>query len=79
MGDAGIKGNVSAASEIRKATEGERIRTWRDDVIDLIREGKVTPDQVAQDLGDELATELSLAAGIHRGKSGETHQTNTTG
>ena len=77
IGGAGAKGNVSAAGEIRKATEGERIRTWRDEVIDLLRDGKVTLDDVKQDLGEDIASELTLAAGIRRSEGGETHQTNT--
>ena len=77
MGIESLKGNVSAAGEIRKATEGERIRTWRDEVIDLLRDGKITLDDVKQDLGEDIASELTLAAGIRRGESGEAHPANT--
>ena len=38
--------------------------TWRGEVIDLLRSGTITPDDVLTELGDELATELFNAAGI---------------
>lgn len=40
--------------------------TWRGEVIDLIKSGVVTPDMVKDELGDELATELFIAAGLAR-------------
>lgn len=49
-----------------------RIRTWRDDVIDLLRSGQATPEQVTAELGAELATELIVAAGVRRNEGGET-------
>lgn len=48
-----------------------RIRTWHDDVIDLLRSGKVTPAQVTEELGVALATELIAAAGVRRNEGGE--------
>jgi len=66
-----VKGNVAAAREIRSATEGERIRTWRDDVIDLLREGHVKPDDVRSELGNDLAEELIAAAGIRGSENRE--------
>lgn len=66
-----MQGDVSAAREIRAATEGERIRTWRDEVIDLLKARAVTPQEVEQEVGTELARELFIAAGIARNESGE--------
>lgn len=40
--------------------------TWRGEVIDLLRQGVVTRDEVEAELGDELATELFDAAGVGR-------------
>lgn len=72
MGVAALGGDVSAAREIRAATEGDRIRTWRDDVIDLLKAGTVTPAQVETELGAELARELFVAAGVRRDETGQT-------
>ena len=41
-----------------------RVADWRDEVIQLLREGKVTPDEVAEELGVSLAEELFKSAGI---------------
>lgn len=38
--------------------------TWRGEIIDLLKSGTVTPDMVKDELGDELATELFIAAGV---------------
>ena len=40
--------------------------TWRGEVIDLLKSGAVTRDEVTEELGDELASELFDAAGINR-------------
>lgn len=44
----------------------ELVVTWRDEVIDLLRSGAITPDVVEAELGDELARELFDAAGVSR-------------
>lgn len=66
QGQMAKNGDTTAAREIRTATEGERIRTWRDDVIDLLKAGTITPDDVLTDLGEDLASELFIAAGVRR-------------
>lgn len=40
--------------------------TWRGEIIDLLKSGTVTPDMVKDELGDELANELFIAAGVAR-------------
>jgi len=70
MALAASKDNVPAAREMRQATEGERIRTWRDDVIDLLRKGEITPDDVIAEFGSDEAQPLIVAAGIRRDESG---------
>lgn len=69
-------GDTNAAREMRAATEGDRIRTWRDDVIDLLREGKVTTDALTEELGNELAQELITASGIRRDEGGKVNTEN---
>ena len=45
-----------------------KVLNWRDDVIALLRSGKLTPEAVKAELGDELAGELIVAADVVRGK-----------
>jgi len=44
----------------------DRVRQedWRTDVIALLRDGKLTPEQVKHELGTELAQELFAAVGL---------------
>lgn len=70
LGKKARNGDVSAAREIRSATEGEKIRTWRDDVIDLLRAGAVSPEDVIAEIGNDLASELIVASGIRRNENG---------
>lgn len=48
------------------------IETWQDRVIALLREGKVTGEQVEDEFGADIATNLVIAAGLSNGASGET-------
>lgn len=48
-----------------------KLRTWRDDVIDLLKQEKVTPAQVEEEMGEDLARELFVAAGIRRDEGGQ--------
>jgi hypothetical protein len=48
-----------------------RVKDWRDEVIALLKDGRITPEDVTRELGDELATELFNAAGIPAGQSRE--------
>jgi len=45
-------------------TDRVKVENWRDEVIELIREGKVDSDDVIEELGSELAQELFESAGI---------------
>jgi len=49
-----------------KVTQPMSVETWRDKVITLLREKKVAPEDVIQEFGDDLATELFVGAGIPR-------------
>ncbi len=44
------------------------VETWQDRVIMLLREKKVTVDQVANEFGSDIATELAIAAGLPSGE-----------
>lgn len=41
-----------------------RVTDWRDEIIELLRTGKVTPDEVLEELGVSLAEELFKSAGV---------------
>ena len=45
-------------------TDRLKIETWRDEVIDLLKSGKIEPDHVIAELGKDLATELFESAGV---------------
>lgn len=64
--------NVHLGKYHRLFVEQHQVRTWRDEIIDLLRVGKITPEQVTSELGDDLATDLIITAGLRRDEGGET-------
>ena len=65
-------GNPAAAKEIRQAMEGDRIRTWQDDVIQALKEGRIKTEDIIRELGDEIAKPIIASAGIISTSGGET-------
>lgn len=60
--------------ELMERAEGKvsvPIETWQDRVIALLKEKKVTVEQVANEFGADAATTLAIAAGLQLGESGE--------
>lgn len=57
-------GNDGARREIRAATEGEKLRTWEDDLADLVREGTATVDDVRAEFGNEIAARIFVRLGV---------------
>jgi phage terminase small subunit len=49
-----------------------QVETWKDKIIGLLKDGKVTPDDVRNEVGDDLATQLFIAAGIPATTGGPT-------
>lgn len=41
-----------------------KVVTWQDEIITLLKQGNVTPEEVEEELGHDLATELFKQAGI---------------
>ncbi len=52
------------ATELGQRREVVKVEDWRDEVVALLRAGKLPPEVVRADLGDELARELFIAAGV---------------
>jgi hypothetical protein len=49
--------------------DSDRVRiTWHDEIADLLRRGEVQPDDVAEELGEELAAQIFRRAGIGSGR-----------
>lgn len=51
-------------------TDRRRDLSWRDELIDLIRDGRLTHADVERELGHDLAEELFTAAGVRPGEDG---------
>jgi hypothetical protein len=48
-----------------------KVEDWRTDIIALLKEGEITPEQVRHELGNELAQEVFAAAEIRVDSSSE--------
>lgn len=62
---------MDTASKLGRRSLGmdsDRVRiTWHDEIADLLRRGEVQPDDVAEELGAELAAQIFKRAGIGSG------------
>lgn len=65
MGLQAMKGNVGAAIEIRMATEGSRVKmeTWQAEIVALLKDGRITSEEVVKEFGLEDARTILIAAG----------------
>jgi len=45
-------------------TDRLKVEDWRSEIIELLKSGKIKPEQVEEELGDTLATELFESAGV---------------
>ncbi len=48
--------------------ERVHITDWRDEIVELLRAKRIAPEAVRAELGDDLATELFIAAGVPVGE-----------
>ena len=46
------------------AAKEVKLKTWQDEIVALLRDGKLTPELVTEELGSDLAAELFIAAGV---------------
>lgn len=51
-------------------TERRRDLSWMDEIVELIREGRITREDVERELGYELAEDVFKAAGLRGGEDG---------
>ncbi len=65
IGVKSMQGDVSAARELRAATEGEQVRllTWQTEIVELLKAGALTPADVVEELGLDDARTILIAAG----------------
>lgn len=55
--------DTSAVKELRQMTEGDKIVGWQDELITLLREGRVTPADLIAELGADIAEPIIIASG----------------
>lgn len=66
---------LKTLGKTRGYVERQEIRTWRDEVIELLKARAVTPQEVVKEVGAEIARELFVAAGIRGDEGRETYST----
>lgn len=64
-------GLINAFMDRADGKVSQPIETWQDRVIALLKDQKVTPEQVEDEFGADVATDLIIAAGLSLGASGE--------
>lgn len=59
-------GDVRSATELRTATEGSRVNlaTWQTEIIDALKNGNLSPEDLIRELGADDARAILIAAGI---------------
>lgn len=55
---------LALLSKYHDLTNRVKVDDWRSELIELLREGKVTPEQVQEELGRDLAQEFFESAGV---------------
>lgn len=55
---------LSLLAKYHDLTNRLKVVDWRDEIVELLRGGKVTPDQVRAELGNDLAEELFIRSGV---------------
>jgi hypothetical protein len=59
-----LKAAIDEAKILGLYEDRLRLVGWQDEIIALIKDGRITTDDARQELGDELATELFERAGL---------------
>lgn len=67
----GLLADIAAEMGERESKHKVTVEDWRSEVVQLLLAGKITQEDVIDDFGNDLATELFVAAGIPLGEAGE--------
>ena len=60
----GLLTDIAAEMGDREKKHRIKVDDWRSEIIELLRDGTLTPEEVINELGRDLATELFVSAGI---------------
>lgn len=61
---------LNALAKYHNLTNKVIVEDWRSEIINLIKEGKVQPQEVEEEFGVDVATELLITAGLQPSESG---------
>ena len=67
----GLLGDIAAEMGERERKHKVTVEDWRSEVVQLLIDGRITQEDIIDDFGSDLATELFIAAGIPVGEAGE--------
>jgi hypothetical protein len=67
----GLLSDIAAEMGERESKHKVTVEDWRSEIIQLLLAGKITQEDVIDDFGTELATELFISAGISIGETRE--------
>ena len=67
----GLLSDIAAEMGERERKHKVTVEDWRSEVVQLLIEGRITQEDIIDDFGSDLATELFIAAGIPVGEAGE--------
>ena len=60
----GLLADIAAEMGDREKKHRIKVDDWRSEIVELLRDGTLTPEEVINELGRDLATELFVSAGI---------------
>ena len=67
----GLLGDIAAEMGERESKHKVTVEDWRSEVVQLLIDGRITQEDIIDDFGNDLATELFVAAGISVGEARE--------
>ncbi len=67
----GLLADIAAEMGERERKHKVTVEDWRSEVVQLLIEGRITQEDIIDDFGSDLATELFIAAGIPVGEARE--------
>ena len=67
----GLLADIAAEMGERERKHKVTVEDWRSEIVQLLLDGKITQRDIIEDFGNDLATELFIAAGISIGEGRE--------